>query len=254
MSNSSTAKPTINGCGNIKEDFTNLCDLDALWGIIVSGFAALGLLLTFVFTIIFSVNLKRYVRHQRHHYSTLLYFVLLGAFLLFAFSIAFVIKPSPIVCCLRRVGFGMACVVVLAPLFVGITRTWRMSYLDELRCGFLGMAVVCIVLVEAIILAEWNILKRPTVLSSGRCEETENDLVYSSSFNGLVLILFFISTMVACCKKDHHVTTRKRLNGYVMSCLAISVLLVLLTTAWATMICYGNEKLGKPEWSDPTTA
>nr|XP_002129397.1 G-protein coupled receptor family C group 5 member B-like [Ciona intestinalis] len=245
---------TVRGCGNIKEDFTNLCDLDALWGIIVTGLAALGLVLTFVFTVVFSVNLKRYVRHQRHRYSTLLYFVLLGVFLLFAFSIAFVVKPSVIVCYLRRIGFGMAGVVVVAPLFVGITRTWRMSYLDELRCGLLAVSAACLMLVEAIILAEWNILKQP-VLANGRCEVQDRDLVYSASYNGFILILFFLSTLVACCKRDHDVSTRKRLSGFVISCLVTSIVLILLSAAWAAMLCYGNEKLGHAtDWSDPTTA
>jgi len=72
-------------------------------------------------------------RHEKHRYSTLLYILLVGIFLLFSLALLFIVKPTPVVCYLRRVGIGLAWTITLAPLLVGITRTWRMSYLDEVR-------------------------------------------------------------------------------------------------------------------------
>jgi len=53
----------IRGCGTSVPDlFTNLCDLKLLWGVIATALIGLGLVATLVFTVIFSANLKRFMR------------------------------------------------------------------------------------------------------------------------------------------------------------------------------------------------
>nr|CAB3250762.1 G-protein coupled receptor family C group 5 member B-like [Phallusia mammillata] len=246
-------------CGSIPSEFTNLCDTSQLWGIIVIGVAGLGLLLTLIFAIVFSANLMRFVRHEKHRYSTILYFVLIGVFLLFSFSIPFIIKPTEIACILRRVGMGIAWTVTLSPLLVGITRTWRMSYLDEIRCGWLAMAVCCFVCVEIIIVTEWCILRPPvpqntTVNGTIMCEPNTQDLPLSLVFNAFLLLLYFISSIVSLCKREHTVSMNKRYSSFSVSSLATSFLVILLAVAWVVMVTYGNGALGKEEWFDPATA
>lgn len=51
------------GCGqDVPELYWNLCDLELLWGVIAAGFAALGVVLSVIFTIVLSCCLKRLTR------------------------------------------------------------------------------------------------------------------------------------------------------------------------------------------------
>ncbi|XP_076816176.1 G-protein coupled receptor family C group 5 member B-like [Clavelina lepadiformis] len=254
--NSSDLSPS-NGCHEgIAVEFQYLCSLDAVWGILVIGIAGFGLLLTLLFAVLFSANMKLYVRHQKNRNSAILYFVLLGVFLLFSFSIVFVIQPSLIICVLRRVGIGLAWTVTLASLFVLVTATLKTSYLEEIRCCWLSFAVTCCICVEIIIVVEWNILRPPYPTSDihFRCEENEYDLLLALIFNGVLLLMFLISSVISACRKDNRILANHTASSQIVSSLVTSILVILLSAAWSVMLAYGNRAFEKEtEWSDPAT-
>lgn len=257
ISATTNATPIVipRGCSeDVPAIYWNLCDLESLWGVIVAGFAALGVIVSIIFTFALTCCLKRLTRHQHSKYSSLFYFVLLGCFMLFGFSFAFIIKPTFAICLIRRVGIGMSFVITFASLLVGITRAWRMSYVDEMRCCWLGLAVFCISLFEIVILVEWSLLKLPANTTSV-CEESENDIPLSMIFNGVLVVLFFISSVIAFFKTEHEITPNQGRTSFCISSLFTSAALCLLTAAWAVMMTYGNNALGRsPQWSDPATA
>ncbi|XP_076020750.1 retinoic acid-induced protein 3 [Genypterus blacodes] len=258
--NSSALPSVVPGCGaGLDPTYTNLCDLQSLWGIVLEGLASLGFLVSaglLVGLLIWTLWACVSSRHQHSSIggtvaSTSLF--LLATAGIFGLTFSFIIGLTPQICPTRLFLFGVlfslavSCLLArcLALLGFAAARGWGEPALA------LGLFTV-----QVIIATQWLIL---VLLRDNKpCQYSQEEFVMLLIY---VLCLLTISLIFSL-----HLLCRSCLTysyGYSGSChpqgqvqatlLCLTLLLsACIWVAWIVLLIIGNRKLGRrPQWDDP---
>ncbi|XP_030858659.1 G-protein coupled receptor family C group 5 member B isoform X2 [Gorilla gorilla gorilla] len=241
---------TSRGCGlDLLPQYVSLCDLDAIWGIVVEAVAGAGALITLLLMLILLVRLPFIKEKEKKSPVGLHFLFLLGTLGLFGLTFAFIIQEDETICSVRRFLWGVLFALCFSCL---LSQAWRVRRLVRHGTGPAGWQLVglalCLMLVQVIIAVEWLVL---TVLRDTRpaCAYEPMDFVMALIYDMVLLVVTLGLALFTLCGKFK----RWKLNGAFL--LITAFLSVLIWVAWMTMYLFGNVKLQQGDaWNDPTLA
>ncbi|TRY96047.1 hypothetical protein DNTS_021164 [Danionella cerebrum] len=248
------------GCGTkVDSLYFNLCDLNAVWGVVVEAFAAAGLVACFILLIVLLASLP-FVRSKNWRSSLGLHTgFLLFTLGLFALTFAFIIGKNFATCASRRFLFGV--------LFAGcfsclLMQSVRLNILARRKSGPGGwvwcLGAVGLWLVEVVINAEWliiTIVQSPSNLNetlppafAAPCNINNKDFVMALIYVLNLLLAIIVASLAIFAGKHNY--------WWKDGCLVLvtGLLSVGIWVSWIVMYLYGNSKNGGPTWDDPTLA
>ncbi|XP_058536512.1 G-protein coupled receptor family C group 5 member B isoform X2 [Ochotona princeps] len=241
---------TSRGCGlDLLPQYVSLCDLDAVWGIVVEAVAGAGALITLLLVFILMVRLPCVRDKEKRKPACLLFLFLLGTLGLFGLTFAFIIRMDETICSVRRFLWGVLFALCFSCL---LSQTWRVRRLVRQGSSPAGWQLVslalCLMMVQVIIATEWLVL---TVLRDTKpsCAYEPMDFVMALIYDMVLLAAALGQSLFTLCGKFH----RWKLNGAFL--LITSFLSMLIWVAWMSMYLFGNTMLHQEEaWNDPTLA
>ncbi|XP_077173275.1 G-protein coupled receptor family C group 5 member B [Paroedura picta] len=247
---SSENTSTSRGCGlDLLPQYVYLCDLEAIWGIVVEAVAGAGVLTTFLLMLILLVRLPFIKEKEKRSPLGVHFLFLLGALGLFGLAFAFIIQEDETICAVRRFLWGVLFALCFSCL---LAQAWRLRKLvrhGKSPSGWqLAGVAVCLALVQVIIATEWLIL---TIVRDGKlaCSYEPMDFAMASTYVMFLMVVTLGFSFFTVCGKFK----KWKKNGV---CLIVASLFsVLIWVAWLTMYLYANKELGRrDQWSDPTMA
>ncbi|XP_026159491.1 G protein-coupled receptor, class C, group 5, member Bb isoform X2 [Mastacembelus armatus] len=255
----SNPAPPPRGCSvDVDPPYRVLCDLEAVWGVVLEAVACSGGLTSVVLAVLLLVKLHS-VSDPARRSSVGPLLLLLGTLLgLFSISLAFLVGKNQALCVVRRAFWGPLFALCFSSLLVQGVRLRRLVAGKTSPSGSslaaLGLALA---LVQGIISAEWVLL---TVVREGHpaCEYPPLDFALTCSYTlGLLLIAMGLSLGVVLCggefggaeggggsEEDREGESEKR--GW--KCNAVWLFLsslasALLWVAWLGFYLYGSQVL-----------
>lgn len=257
------ANATPQGCGpNLDSLYYNLCDLSAVWGVVVEAFAAAGI----VFSIVLFISLLASVpfmrgRKQRSSVALQAVFLLCTAGLL-CLTFAFIVQKDFSTCASRRFLFGVlfgGCFACLLMQSVSLNILARRN--RGLRAWVLCLGTLGLWLVEVIINTEWliiTVVRFPqgplnTTAGSGPASATPCNIANQDFVMALIYVMTLILAVVlaSLAIMGGQYKQWKREGACIF---LVSLFTVGIWVAWIVMYVYGNTKHGGPTWDDPTLA
>lgn len=241
---------TSRGCGlDLLPQYVSLCDLDAIWGIVVEAVAGAGALITLLLMLILLVRLPFIKDKEKKGPVGLHFLFLLGTLGLFGLTFAFIVRQDDTICLVRRFLWGVLFALCFSCL---LSQAWRVQRLVRHGKGPSGWqllgAALCLVLVQVIIATEWLVL---TVLRDAKppCAYAPMDFALALLYDLVLLAAALGLALFTLCGKFK----KWKQNG---ACLLVTALLsVLIWVAWMTMYLFGNAQLQRGDaWGDPTLA
>lgn len=248
------AQPTPpSGCGHdLSSLYYNLCDLSAGWGIGVEAVASLGVVTTFVLTIVLVASLPFVQDQQKKSLVATQVFFLLGTFGLFCLTFDFIVGPDFSTCTSRRFLFGVLFGICFSCLLAHAVALNFLARRNRAPRGWVTLAVaLSLALVEVIINAEWLIITvaRHEGGSPDPCQLEDADFVMALIYVMALLVAAFSTAWPTLC--GHYGRWRKH-GAFILATTGLSMAIWL---AWTIMYLYGNQRAGhKPGWDDPTLA
>lgn len=253
------------GCGtNVDSLYFNLCDLSAVWGVVVEAFAATGLVATLILLIVLLASLPFITdRNWRSSFGLHVVFMIF-TFGLFALTFAFIVGKNFATCASRRFLFGV--------LFAGcfsclLMQAVRLNILARRNSGPRGwvwcLGALGLWLVEVVINTEWliiTIVRYPTNINGTLapatavpatavpCNIDNQDFVMALIYVLNLLLAVVVASLPIFAGKHK----RWRKDGALI--LVTGLFSVGIWVAWIVMYVYGNSKNGGPQWDDPTLA
>ncbi|XP_074137036.1 G-protein coupled receptor family C group 5 member B isoform X2 [Sminthopsis crassicaudata] len=247
---SSENASTSRGCGlDLLPQYVSLCDLDAIWGIVVEAVAGAGALITLLLILILLVRLPFIKDKEKKGPLGLNFLFLLGTLGLFGLTFAFIIREDETICSARRFLWGVLFALCFSCLLSQAWRVRRLVRHGKSPSGWhlAGMAI-CLMLVQVIIATEWLVLNvvRDKKLA---CSYEPMDFALALTYDMVLLVVTLGLSLFTLCGKFK----KWKKNGI---CLIITTFLsILIWVAWMTMYLFGNAELRKGDvWSDPTLA
>lgn len=151
---------TSRGCGlDLLPQYVSLCDLDAVWGIVVEAVAGAGALITLLLMFILMVRLPCVRDKEKRKPACLLFLFLLGTLGLFGLTFAFIIRMDETICSVRRFLWGVLFALCFSCL---LSLTWHVRRLVRQGSSPAGWQLVslalCLMMVQVIIATEWLVL------------------------------------------------------------------------------------------------
>ncbi|XP_027510540.1 G-protein coupled receptor family C group 5 member C [Corapipo altera] len=249
----STPQPTPPpGCSQgLSSLYYNLCDLSAGWGIAVEAVASLGVVTTFVLTIVLVASLPFVQDPQKKSLVATQVFFLLGTFGLFCLTFDFIVGPDFSTCTSRRFLFGVLFGICFSCLLAHAMALNFLARRNRAPRGWVTLAVaLSLTSVEVIINAEWLLITVARQESPpDPCQLADADFVMALIYVMFLLAAAFGTAWPALCGRYG----RWRKHGAFI--LATTGLSVAIWVAWTVMYLYGNQRAGhKPGWDDPTLA
>ncbi|XP_077172711.1 G-protein coupled receptor family C group 5 member B-like [Paroedura picta] len=247
---SSENTSTSRGCGlDLLPQYVYLCDLEAIWGIVVEAVAGAGVLTTFLLMLILLVRLPFIKEKEKKSPLGVHFLFLWGTLGLFGLAFAFIIQEDETICAVRRFLWGVLFALCFSCL---LAQAWRLRKLvrhGKSPSGWqLAGVAVCLALVQVIIATEWLIL---TIVRDGKlaCSYEPMDFAMASTYVMFLMVVTLGFSFFTVCGKFK----KWKKNGV---CLIVASLFsVLIWVAWLTMYLYANKELGRrDQWSDPTMA
>ncbi|XP_067286579.1 G-protein coupled receptor family C group 5 member C isoform X2 [Pseudorasbora parva] len=248
------------GCGdNVDSLYFNLCDLNAVWGIVVEAFAAAGLVATLILLIVLLASLP-FITDRKWRSSLGIHAMfLIFTFGLFALTFAFIVGRNFSTCASRRFLFGV--------LFAGcfsclLMQAVRLNILARRNSGPRGwvwcLGALGLWLVEVVINTEWlviTIVRSPNNINGTvapafaiPCNIDNKDFVMALIYVLNLLLAVVVASLPILAGKHK----RWRKDGALI--LVTGLISVGIWVAWIVMYLYGNLKYGGPTWDDPTLA
>ncbi|KAF0025894.1 hypothetical protein F2P81_022775 [Scophthalmus maximus] len=254
---------TPQGCGpNVDSLYYNLCDLSAVWGIVLEAFAAAGGVFSFVLFISLLASLP-FTKDKNRKSSVALHagFLVCTAGL-FGLTFAFIVGKDFSTCASRRFLFGVLFAGCFACLLMQCVRVNILARRDSgPRAWPLCLGAVGLWLVEVVINTEWliiTVVRNPLLplnvtAEAGRATATPCNIANQDFVMALIyvmtLILAVVVASLAIMAGKH-----KQWKGVGACILLTSLFSVGIWVAWIVMYVYGNERHGGPTWDDPTLA
>lgn len=241
------------GCGtDLSSLYYNLCDLSAAWGIVLEAVASLGVVTSFVLTIVLVASLPFVQDPQKKSLVATQVFFLLGTFGLFCLTFDFIVGPDFSTCTSRRFLFGVLFGICFSCLLAHAVALNFLARRNRGPRGWVTLAVALLLaLVEVIINAEWLIITvaRREGGSPDPCQLADADFVMALIYVMFLLVAAFSTAWPALC--GHY----RRWHKHSAFILATTGLSMAIWVAWMAMYLYGNQRAGeKPGWDDPTLA
>nr|XP_025968251.1 G-protein coupled receptor family C group 5 member C [Dromaius novaehollandiae] len=241
------------GCGeDLSSLYYNLCDLSAAWGVVLEAVASLGVVTSFVLTIVLVASVPFVQDPQKKSLVATQAVFLLGTLGLFCLTFDFIVGPDFSTCASRRFLFGVLFAICFSCLLAHALALNFLARRNRGPRGWVTLAVALLLaLVEVIINAEWLIITvaRREGGSPDPCKVAEADFVMALVYVMFLLVAAFGAAWPALCGRY----TRWRKHGVFI--LATTGLSMAIWAAWTAMYLYGNQRAGgKPGWDDPTLA
>ncbi|XP_055556794.1 G-protein coupled receptor family C group 5 member C isoform X2 [Falco cherrug] len=241
------------GCGkDLASLYYNLCDLSAVWGIVLEAVASLGVVTSFVLTIVLVASLPFVQDPQKKSLVATQVFFLLGTFGLFCLTFDFIVGADFSTCTSRRFLFGVLFGICFSSL---LAHAMALNFLVRRNRGPRGwvtlVVALLLTLVEVIINTEWLIITvaRQEGGSSDPCQLADADFVMALIYVMFLLVAAFGTAWPALCGRY------SRWRKHSTFILATTGLSMAIWVSWTTMYLYGNQHVGKkPGWDDPTLA
>uniref|UniRef100_A0A8C5R8L2 G protein-coupled receptor class C group 5 member C n=1 Tax=Leptobrachium leishanense TaxID=445787 RepID=A0A8C5R8L2_9ANUR len=228
--------------------FFYLCDLSAVWGIVLEAIASAGIVATFILTIVLlgSIPFIQDVRKKRIVGTQI--FFLLGTMGLFALVFDMIVRQYFATCVSRRFLFGFFFAICFSCLWThGISLNYLVRRNKGLGGWWMFFIALSLTLVEAIINTEWLIITLVRTSTPLSCVENK-DFVMALIYVMFLILAGFITALPAFCGRYRH---------WAMHAIFILITLFLSICIWITwivMYVYGNTKVGSTLWDDPTLA
>ncbi|KAK5851287.1 hypothetical protein PBY51_002091 [Eleginops maclovinus] len=257
------ANNTPNGCGpNVDSLYYNLCDLNAVWGIVLEAFAAAGIVFSIVLFIALLATIP-FTKDKNRKISVGLHaWFLVFTMGLFCLTFAFIVGKDFSTCASRRFLFGVLFGGCFACLLM---QSVRLNILARRNTGprawALCLGAVALWLVEVVINTEWliiTVVRHPQgplndTLETSRataipCNIANEDFVMALIYV-MTLILAVVVASLAIMAGKHN--QWKKDGAFII---LTSLISVGIWVAWIVMYIYGNERRGGPTWDDPTLA
>ncbi|KAM4662969.1 G-protein coupled receptor family C group 5 member C isoform 1-T2 [Discoglossus pictus] len=252
LANGQTTVPS--GCGEgLNPLYFNLCDLKAVWGVVLVAITSAGVVATFILTIVLVASTPFIQDKNKKSMLGTQVFFLLGTLGLFGLVFDMVVKKDFSTCASRRFLFGVLFAICFSCLWAhGVS----LNHLVRKNSGpsgwwIFGMAV-CLSLVEVIINTEWLII---TIVRSNSttqiipCNIANEDFVMALIYDMFLIVAGFLTAWPALCGRYGH--WRKH-SVFILITLFLSACIWIV---WIIMYIYGNPKVGNPTyWDDPTLA
>ncbi|NXN96419.1 GPC5C protein, partial [Rhinopomastus cyanomelas] len=243
------------GCGkDLSSLYYNLCDLSAVWGIVVEAVASFGIVTTFVLTIVLVASLPFVQEPQKKSLVATQVFFLLGTFGLFCLTFDFIVGPDFSTCTSRRFLFGVLFAICFSCLLAHAVALNFLARRNRCPRGWVTLAVALLLaLVEVIINTEWLLItvarRDPGGISPDPCQLEDVDFVMALIYVMVLLVAAFGTAWPTLC--GHYGRWRKH-GAFIVATTGLSV---AIWVAWTAMYLYGNQQAGKkPGWDDPTLA
>ncbi|XP_033923830.1 G-protein coupled receptor family C group 5 member C isoform X2 [Melopsittacus undulatus] len=239
------------GCGkDLSSLYYNLCDLSAAWGIVLEAVASLGVVTSFVLTIVLVASLPFVQDHQKKSLVATQVFFLLGTFGLFCLTFDFIVGPDFSTCTSRRFLFGVLFAICFGSLLAHAVALNFLVRRNRGPRGWVTLAVAMLLaLVEVIINAEWLIITvaRQEGSAADPCQLADADFVMALIYVMFLLVAAFGTAWPALCGR--YGRWRKH-SAFILATTGLSV---AIWVAWTAMYLYGNRRAGeKPSWDEPT--
>ncbi|XP_031417169.1 G-protein coupled receptor family C group 5 member C isoform X3 [Clupea harengus] len=245
------------GCGpNVDSLYYNLCDLSAVWGIVLEAFAAAGVVASLVLFIVLLASVP-FISDPKRRSSVGLHMCFLVCTLgLFCLTFAFLVGRDFSTCASRRFLFGVLFAGCFSCLLMQDVRLNLLARRDSgPRSWVLCLGALGLWLVEVIINTEWliiTVVRYPTNAtgSSGAipCNIANQDFTMALIYVMCLLLAAVVAALPALAGR--HKQWRK--DAGCVFCTGL--LSVCIWVAWITMYVYGNGRTGGPMWDDPTLA
>lgn len=241
------------GCGkDLSSLYYNLCDLSAAWGIAVEAVASLGVVTSFVLTIVLVASLPFVQDPQKKSLVATQVFFMLGTFGLFCLTFDFIVGPNFSTCASRRFLFGVLFGICFSCLLAHAVALNFLARRNRGPRGWVTLAVALLLaLVEVIINAEWLTITvaRREGGPADPCVLADADFVLALIYVMVLLVAAFGTAWPALC--GHYTRWRKH-GAFILATTGFSM---AIWVAWTAMYLYGNQHVGKkPGWDDPTLA
>uniref|UniRef100_A0A7N8X6E0 G-protein coupled receptor family C group 5 member C-like n=1 Tax=Mastacembelus armatus TaxID=205130 RepID=A0A7N8X6E0_9TELE len=251
-----TSEEEETGCGStVSSIYYNLCDLTAVWGVIVEAIAAAGVVTSFVLFVILMACLPFVTNKKRKGMVALQAGILVFTLGLFGLSFAFIVDQYSTSCTARRFLFGvlfsgcLAC-LIMHGLWLALLQRRGQGPRGWMLClGALGLW-----LIEVIINTEWliiTVVRSPPggVISSDlSCSIANQDFVMALIY---VMVLLLAVVLMALPSVTHKHKQWHQDGAFI---LVTGLFTMAIWVAWIVMYIYGNKMAGNLRWDDPTLA
>ncbi|XP_064180456.1 G-protein coupled receptor family C group 5 member C isoform X1 [Anguilla rostrata] len=245
---------TPEGCGpGLDPLYQALCDLGAVWGVVVEAFAAAGVVSAFLLLLVLLASLP-FADRKRKGVVGLQAGFLLGTLGLFGLAFACVVGRDFATCASRRFLWGVLFAGCFSCLLThGVALSWLARRDWRPGGGALCLAALALWLVEVIINTEWLILTvaryppNATGLATP-CAVANPDFVAALVYVMVLLLAAAVAPLPALAGKHRQ---WRREAAFVLT---TAILSAGVWAAWIAMYVYGNQRHGNPGWDDPTLA
>uniref|UniRef100_A0A3Q4HZ95 G protein-coupled receptor class C group 5 member C n=1 Tax=Neolamprologus brichardi TaxID=32507 RepID=A0A3Q4HZ95_NEOBR len=242
------------GCGgDVSSIYYNLCDLTAVWGIVVEAVAAVGVLTAFILFVILMASLPFVTDKKRKGMVGLQASILVFTLGLFGLSFAFIVEQYSTTCAARRYLFGVLFSGCLACLVMhGLWLALLQRGGQGPRSWMLWLGALALWLVEVIINTEWLVITVARSPLRGvpdlACSFVSRDFVMALIYVMVLIAAVVLTSVPSLTHKQKH---WRRDGAFI---LVTGVLTLALWIAWIVMYIYGNRALDNSSWDDPTMA
>lgn len=253
----------VTGCGpNLNSLYYNLCDLNAVWGIVLEALAAAGIVFSFVLFISLLANVPFTQDKNRKRSVALNTWFLICTAGLFCLTFAFIVGRDFSTCASRRFLFGVLFGGCFACLLMQCVRLNILARRDNgPRAWVLCLGALGLWLVEVVINTEWLIItvvrhpQGPLNATAGTsratatpCNIANEDFVMALIYVMTLILAVVVASLTVMAGKHNK---WKKDGAFI---LLTSLFSVGIWVAWIVMYVYGNGKTGGPTWDDPTLA
>ncbi|XP_017557384.1 G-protein coupled receptor family C group 5 member C isoform X3 [Pygocentrus nattereri] len=249
------------GCGtNVNSLYFNLCDLSAVWGIILEAFASAGVLASLILLMVLLASLPFLSDKKRRSSVGLDTFFLICTLGLFGLTFAFIVGKDFSTCASRRFLFGVLFAGCFSCLLMKAVNLNLLARRDSGPRGWvLCLGALAFWLVEVVINTEWliiTIVRYPNISVNGSgvlvsavpCNIANQDFVMALIYVLNLLLAVLVAPVPVLAGKH------KRWHKDAIFILITGLLSVGIWVAWIVMYTYGNNKYGGATWDDPTLA
>ncbi|XP_029365167.1 G-protein coupled receptor family C group 5 member C-like [Echeneis naucrates] len=244
------------GCAaSISSIYYNLCNLSAVWGVVVEAVAAAGVVTAFILFIILMASLRFVTDKKRKGVVALQAAILVFTLGLFGLTFAFIVGQYTTSCAARRFLFGVLFSGCLACLVMhGLWLVLLQRRVQGPRSWMLCLGALSLWLVEVIINTEWLIITMvinppgAVITPDLHCGIANQDFVTSLIYVMFLLLAVVLMAVPSLTHKD----TRWHRDGAFI--LVTGLLTMAIWVAWIVMYIYGNRVAGDRNWNDPTMA
>ncbi|XP_067830408.1 G-protein coupled receptor family C group 5 member B-like isoform X2 [Heptranchias perlo] len=235
------------GCSSdLLSVYFNLCDLDAIWGVVLEALAVFGVLSTLILIIVLLAIIP-FISDSRKRVCVPIQFIfLLGTMGIFGLTFAFIIKFDQTTCPTRIFLWGVLFAVCFSCL---LAHVWRVLKLVRSGRGPTGWCMIglalSLTLVQVIIAIEFLVLR--SVRFSNVCFYDSIDFVMLLIYIMFLMALTFILSMFTFCGQ-YRKWKKHGLHVFITMFFSIAIWVV-----WIIMFVRGNVALNKsPQWDNPT--